>query len=286
MRWKLYVLSFVVGFVFLLLITVLRRKAYNVNLIRAVIYSFITFLSGFCGALLIAVIYNLLASLKGVTAALLVDVLGAVVFTSLFLLAAVSCEKAVLKRRFLKAQAENRPEPELWPVSFRDTMDLLIPGAFVVFAFIKIGCAFRGCCFGFECGWGLETPFYYHKTMFPVQLFESASLFIIAAAGHFVQKASFYRRGMSGPFAAFLYGMARFFWEFFRWNPPEMKRFFIGLTIWQLFCLLIFAVAGAWIYILFKTQPPEPVKYKVSGGDKNNRSSGKANKIKKKEKRK
>ena len=259
LRGQLYVMCYVFGFLLMLLITVLRRKVYKTSLLRALIYSFITFLSGFCGAVIIGLIYDLLAMLKGITATVFVDVLGAVVFTSLFLLAAIYSEKAILKRRLRRAQTENDAVFQPWLVSFRDTMDLMIPGAFIVFTCIKIGCAFRGCCFGVEWSWGVTAQFYYNKTVFPVQIFESASLFLCALAGIFVQKASFYRRGMSGPFAAFLYGTARFFWEFYRYNPPEMRHFFLGLTIWQLFCILVWIVAGAWMIILFKTQPREPL---------------------------
>ena len=258
LRGQLYVMFYVIGFLLMLLITVLRRKAYKTSLKRAVAYSFITFVSGFCGAVIIGAIYSLLAMLKKIAAYNFVDVLGAVVFTSLFLLAAIYSEKAILKRRERRAQTENDTAFQPWTVSFRDTMDLMIPGAFIVFACIKIGCAFRGCCFGIECSWGVTAQFYYGKTVFPVQIFESASLFLCALAGLFIQKASFYRRGLSGPFAAFLYGIARFFWEFFRYNPPEMRHFFLGLTIWQLFCILIWIVAGIWMIILFKTQPAEP----------------------------
>ena len=258
LRGQLYVLSYVTGVALMLLITVLRRKAYKTGLLRAVIYTFITFLSGFCGACIIGLIYDLLAMLKNVVAAVFVDVLGAVVFTSLFLLAAIKIEKKILQRHVRKAEAENDKSFQPWPVSFRDTMDLVIPGAFVVFAFIKVGCSIRGCCFGVEWSWGVTAQFYYSKTVFPVQIFESASLFIIAAASHFIQKAAFYRRGMSGPFAAFLYGISRFIWEFFRYNPPEMRHFFLGLTIWQWFCILVLIIAGTWITILIRSQPREP----------------------------
>ena len=258
LRGQLYVACYVIGFLLLLLITVCRRKAYKTSLLRAVIYCFITFLLGFCGAMIIGLLYSLLVYLKNIPATNFVDVLGAVIFTSLFLLAAVYSEKAILKRRILRAQAISDQTFQPWAVSFRDTMDLVIPGAFVVFACIKFGCFLRGCCFGIECSWGVTAQFYYNKTVFPVQIFESAYLFAIAIASHFIQKASFYRRGLSGPFAAFLYGAARFFWEFFRYNPPELKHFFLGLTIWQLFCILIWIVAGIWIWILIKTQPREP----------------------------
>lgn len=266
LRGQIYVLAYIAGFVLLLLITVLRRKAYQTSLKRAVVYSFITFVSGFCGAVIIGAVYTLLAMLKKIAASNFVDVLGAVVFTSLFLLAAIHIEKKLLQKRALKATAAETTAEQAfqpWPVSFRDTMDLVIPGAFIVFACIKLGCAFRGCCFGIECSWGVTAQFYYGKTVFPVQIFESASLLVCATAGHFIQKAPFYRRGLSGPFAAFLYGTARFFWEFFRYNPPEMRHFFLGFTIWQLFCILIWVVAGIWMFILFKTQPAEPQQKKI-----------------------
>ncbi len=209
--------------------------------------------------MIIGFLYSLLVFLKNIAATNFVDVLGAVVFTSLFLLAAINIEKKILHRRVRKAEAENNKAFQPWAVSFRDTMDLVIPGAFVVFACIKFGCFLRGCCFGVEWSWGVTAQFYYGKTVFPVQIFESASLFAIAIASHYIQKASFYRRGLSGPFAAFIYGLARFFWEFFRYNPPEMRHFFLGLTIWQNFCILIWIIAGIWIAILIKSQPAEPL---------------------------
>ena len=258
MRGNLYVLSYFLGAALLILITLFRRKIYSTSIIRALIYSIITFVSGFCGAFLGGQLFNVLALLKKITAAMFVDVIGAVIFTSLFLLGAIRTEKKLLNRRVLKAETESETSFQPWQVSFRDTMDLVIPGAFVVFGCIKAGCFVRGCCFGIECSWGVTAQFYYSKTVFPVQIFESASIFAIAAASHFVQRAAFYRRGMSGPFAAFLYGMIRFFWEFFRYNPPELRNFFLGLTIWQLFCLLVLIVSGVWMWILIKTQPCDP----------------------------
>ena len=261
LRGQLYFAAYAIGVLLMLIITVIRRRAYKTSIIRAVIYTFVSFLSGFCGAFIIGQVFNVLASFKHITTTVFVDVLGAVVFTSLFLLAAVYLEKSILKRRFLNKETEDDQAIQPRSVSFRDTMDLVIPGAFIVFACIKIGCAVRGCCFGKEWSWGVTAQFYYGKTVFPVQIFESISIFAVAAASHFIQKAHFYRRGFSGPFAAFLYGMARFFWEFFRYTPPELRNYFLGLTIWQLFCILIFVVAGIWIYILFKTQPAEPIVY-------------------------
>ena len=250
-RSMIYYAFYAVGFALMLALSLIRCRTYRISRPRAAVYSVITFLSGYCGAWLIGKIYNLLASLKNWYPDIKVDVLGAVIFTSLFLLAAVHAEKFFLRRG-------KKTAGEGGDVSFRDTMDLMIPGAFLVFACIKIGCMVRGCCWGVECGWGVESP-YLHTTVFPVQIFESATLFAIVAVCYYIKQTSFYRRGMAGPLAAFFYGAGRFFWEFFRWYAPETRRFFLGLTLWQVFCVLVLLVAGIWLRVLYKTQPSEPL---------------------------
>lgn len=257
-RILIYYALYIVGFVLMLLLSVFRCKAYNISRVRALVYSFITFLSGLCGALIIGKIYNLIASLKDWYPDIKVDVLGAVIFTSLFLLAAVYIEKAILKRRqAAPADGKEKSVPKK-TVSFRDTMDLMIPGSFLVFASIKLGCMFRGCCWGVECSPGVFSP-YLQTTVFPIQIFESATIVAIVIGSYFIKQTRFYRRGMAGPLAAFLYGLARFFWEFFRWYSPETRHFFLGFTLWQIFCILVLIVAGIWLFVLYKTQPSEPM---------------------------
>ncbi|MBR5410871.1 MAG: prolipoprotein diacylglyceryl transferase [Clostridia bacterium] len=265
-RMLIYDATYLLGFLFMLVLCTVRSRAYGISRLRAFIYCFITFGGGLCGAWLVGQVYNLIASLKDWYPKIKVDMLGAVIFTTVFLLAAVYPEKWFLKlwqKKKEKADAEadgdqkkKRAAPKT--VSFRDTMDLMIPGAFVVFATIKIGCAINGCCMGVEWSWGLMNP-QLNKTLFPVQIFESASLFAIVIVSYYIKQSRFYRRGMAGPLAAFMYGAVRFFWEHFRWYSPETRYFVFGLTLWQAFCVVVLIVAGIWVWVLYKTQPNEPL---------------------------
>ncbi len=143
----------------MLTLSLLRCGVYHSSRARAVAYSFITFASGFLGALIIGAVYNFLFSLKGIVTDIKVDVLGAVIFTALFLLIAVSIEKLYLKRKAESAARNGAADgAPIRSVSFRDTMDMMIPGSFLVFACIKFGCRVRGCCFGVECSWCVHPP--------------------------------------------------------------------------------------------------------------------------------
>ena len=257
-RIIIYYATYAVGFILMLLLSLLRCPVYGSSRARAAAYSVITFLSGFAGALIIGVVYNFLFSLKGVETAIRVDMLGAVIFTSLFLLAAVYIEKYYWKRQAQKAAQDGAKAAPARTVSFRDTMDMMIPGSFLVFTCIKLGCHVRGCCAGVECGWGIYFP-NRDITLFPVQLCEFASLCLILIGCYFIKQTRFFRRGMAGPLTACLYGFARFGWEFLRWYTPETRYFLFGLTLWQLFCLLVIAVSAVWLLILYKTQPGEPL---------------------------
>ena len=258
-RMLIYYTTYAVGFILMLLLSLLRCGVYGSSRARAAVYSFITFLSGFAGALIIGTVYNFLFSLKGIETDVKVDVLGAVIFTALFLLAAVTVEKRYLRRKAGKAsQRETEGAAPVRTVSFRDTMDMMIPGSFLVFACIKFGCHIRGCCCGVEWSWGIYFP-ERDITLFPVQLFECATLCLIVLTCILFQQTKVFRRGMTGPFAANLYGVARFFWEFFRYNTPEMRRFLFGMTQWQLFSILVIVVSAVWLTVLYKTQPAEPL---------------------------
>ncbi len=92
-----------------------------------------------------------------------------------------------------------------------------------------------------------------------MQTFECVTLCLIVLACILFQQTGVFRRGMTGPFAANLYGLGRFFWEFFRYNTPEMRNFLFGMTLWQLFCLLVLVVSAVWLAILYRTQPCEPL---------------------------
>ena len=258
-RILLYYATYALGFILMLLLSLFRCGVYGSSRARTAVYSVITFLSGFAGAWIIGAIYNILFSLKGIETDVKVDVLGAVIFTALFLLAAVTVEKQHLQRKAKKAARDGTDAiAPIRTVSFRDTMDMMIPGSFLVFACIKFGCHIRGCCYGVEWSWGIYLP-NMDITLFPVQLFECATLCLIVLACILFQQTNVFRRGMTGPFAANLYGVARFFWEFFRYNTPEMRNYLFGMTLWQLLSILVIVVSAIWLTVLYKTQPAEPL---------------------------
>ena len=64
---------------------------------------------------------------------------------------------------------------------------------------------------------------------------------------------------MAGPLTVLIYAIARFLWEFLRFYTPEYRNFFLGLSLWQLICVLVILIAGVWVLILYKTHPSEPL---------------------------
>jgi prolipoprotein diacylglyceryltransferase len=255
-RILLYDASFLVGFALLLTHSLLRCKTYRISRARAAVYSFLTLLSGGVGATLVAMLYNALAAVKGVTLEVYVEQLGALFFVPPLLAAAVAAEKRFLRRKRTSA-GETQAAP-VKTVIFRDTMDLIIPGALLLLTVTKIGCHIRGCCYGVECSWGIYLP-NVDITLFPVQIFECITTLLAFIATYCVQQAGFFRRGMSLPFGAGLFAAARFFWEFFRHHEPEMRHFAIGLTLGQILSLLFVVVFAVWFAVLLKTQPAEPL---------------------------
>ena len=252
-RMLIYNATYAVGAVLMLLTVIISSKTYGISRMRAAVYAVLSFGAGIGGANLIGAVYNALWSLKGIETDIKVDMLGAMIFTLFFLLAVIPAEKGVRKR--MSAKPGGR---EIKPVSFRDTMDMIIPGAFLVFTCIKLGCHIRGCCYGVPWEHGVRSPMGDIR-LFPVQLCEFASLCAILIICSFIKRTKLYRRGMAAPLTAFMYGAARFCWEYARYYTPEMKHFASGLSLWQLFSLLVIVVTAIWLAVLVKTQPPEPL---------------------------
>ena len=250
----MYGAMYYVGFFLMIILNVfLYYKVFNITRLRAIIYSVITFAFGYLGATLIGDLYNVMTAIKGIDTKIGVDMIGAVLFELLWI-PTVYAEKYFLKRKS-KADDENK---KIKTVSFRDTFDFITPGAFIVLACIKLGCCFSGCCYGIECSWGVYS-WITGTTLFPIQIFEFATICLILIAMYFVKQTKFYRRGMAGPLTAAMYMFARFCWEFLRYYDPEMRHFFLGLSLWQIFCLVIFIVVVVWVIVLYKTQPSEPM---------------------------
>lgn len=254
-----YRLTYITGFILMFLFNVLiYHKVFNISRLRAAVRSVVTFAYGYLGAMLISDLYNAVASLKGLEPQINMDMIGAILFQLLWI-PTVHCEKYILKLRSKATLKKHGNEVKIKTVSFRDTFDFIVPGAFIVLACIKIGCCFAGCCYGIECSWGFHaslkgTP----VTLFPIQIFEFVTICLVIILSYLIKQTQFYRRGMAGPLTVAMYTFARFCWEFLRGYTPEMRHFFLGLSLWQIFCLIILIVVVAWIIVLYKTQPSEP----------------------------
>lgn len=257
-RIYIYHSMYGVGLILMTLFNVLiNYKVFNFSRLRAFVYSVLTFVYGYLGGMCIGYLYNAITDLKGVDASYIirVDMIGSIVFF-LFLIPTALAEKYIVKHK--KPRYINGKRVPVKPVSARETLDFAVLGGVIFLSCIKIGCSISGCCFGVENDWGVFSP-KIHTTVFPVQIFEFATLCLIVIATYFIQQTKFYRKGMAAPLAASMYFFARFCWEFLRYYTPEMRHFFLGLSLWQIFSAIVFIVVAAWGIGLYITQPSEPM---------------------------
>lgn len=243
----IYESMYVVGFILMMIVNLFKCDAYNITRPRAAVYTVLSGAYGMLGLILIADLYNAIVSYPLAN----LEMLGGVVFILLCIPATVCAEKYIRK---LIARKKHK---EIKSVSLRDTLDSIAPGLIVLSVCGKIGCHFAGCCYGIECSWGIHMPA--GPPLFPVQLCEAATLCLILIAVYFIKQTKFFRRGMGTPITATMYLFARFCWEFLRGYTPDMRHFFLGLSLWQVFCLVILVVPIVWIIVLYKTQPSEPM---------------------------
>ena len=124
------------------------------------------------------------------------------------------------------------------------TMDVIAPALALGQGIGRIGCLAAGCCFGRPTGahWGLVfTSVFAARTtgvplgipLYPTQIFESAASLLICAV-LLVLLARRHRDGEVMGAWLFLYGMARFFLEFYRGDAGRGSVFGGALTVTQL----------------------------------------------------
>lgn len=230
---SLYKAMYVVGIIGMFVICVLSRKKYKTNLLRAIIYTFITFVSGVAGAKLMSKIY--VASLSAASGGEYVPnsgvcLFGALMFLPVFMivLSLISGEK------------------------FRKLMDYMTPGIFFILACAKSGCLLEGCCYGIAD----ENGIYNHNLdylVFPVQLYESLCTFAVVLLLLVIMcKRGKVRYGALYPAGTILYCAARFAWENYRYYEFECeKEFFLGLTYWQCWAIIAIIVSAVWLTVLY-----------------------------------
>ena len=164
---------------------------------------------------------------------------------------------AVEKR--VRGALNRRGKKPLPPVSVRDTLDLQTPGCLLVLACAKLCCHFEGCCYGIPYARGIYSA-YLKTNVFPEQIAETVSILLVFAALMVFRKRKTFRRGMAYPFAAALYCAVRFFWEFYRYYPEQMRRLVLGMTLWQAVSLAVCIVSVVLLVVLYKKEPAARTK--------------------------
>lgn len=236
---------YLVGFAIMMIINVINHEKYNMKKSRAVVYTLLTYVFGVSGAILISKIYTALNYKHGIFASATVSIFGAVIFCPIFLLATV-----IIAEKLFGAKKS----------SWRDDLDLIAPGVFIILTCAKFGCFINGCCRGIECSFGITYPGSPEKN-FPIQIFEVCTMTIILLiAYYYTFKSGKFIRGTAYPFTAMLYSVSRFGWEFLREYPAdELRSIFLGMTFWQFCCILVFVVSLISFILLknYKEKTPE-----------------------------
>ncbi|MBR5410870.1 MAG: prolipoprotein diacylglyceryl transferase [Clostridia bacterium] len=254
----LYYASFLVGYLAAFFVNLKTYYKYRTTATRVWMYS-LTFVYGFAGAFAAGRVYNVVYHRLGFAGDATFAMFGAVILVPVMEIATVLTEKAV-RKAVNKKRAQTQIKAPLPAVSVRDTVDMLAPNIFIVLGFGKLGCHLNGCCFGIECGFGIEhTVNGAAVRTFPVQIFEACLIFGMLIAVYFLKKRPFYRRGMAYPLTAACYCAIRFGVEFLRWYEPEMRRAVLGMTLWQCASVIVFVSSVISLIVLYKTGESSPL---------------------------
>lgn len=229
---------YLVGFALMMLYSIKNCGKYNISKKRAVVMTLFTYVSGVTGALIMGKIFTLISESLGLSQSSSVAIFGAVIFTPLFLiLGFIVTEKLLVAVK---------------PGSWRDNIDLLTPGIFMILICAKFGCMFAGCCQGFLCdSFGIYNPVLDAK-VFPIQPFEVVTMTAVMVICHFLlKKENIFPRGSAYPLTAAIYSVTRFCWEFARYYESDsLRHLFMGLSFWQICCILVTGCCTIIIFLL------------------------------------
>lgn len=235
-----YKAMYIIGFAIMMILNLKFHKKYSISRKNGVIITLITYFSGVYGAMIMADWYNSVVESFGVDGST-VAIFGAVVFTPIIM----SVVALVLGQ------------------SWRNVMDMLAPGIFIILACAKFGCFMAGCCPGRECSFGIYNP-ELELTVFPSQLFESITMAVVVLIC-FVYGFK-YKKCIPGsvyPVTAAIYSVTRFCWEYMRYYEyEEMRHIVLGMSFWQFWCIAVIILSVAWILLLRSEKLKElEVKY-------------------------
>ncbi len=138
-------------------------------------------------------------------------------------------------------------------LSFWKTLDLFTPPVSLGLMFGKLGCFLAGCCYGKTCDLPWSVTFTNPESLanpkgvplHPTQLYEAGSWFLLFLILLFFQRRTSRRPGEVFFLFGILYGIGRFFLEYFRADPGYLG----WLTTAQTTNIpLVLLCAGLWIY--------------------------------------
>ena len=241
-----YYAMYFVGLAIALVINLKTYDRYNIKKGKTVFYTLLTFFLGIAGALLMGKIYTAVNHSLGVQTSGSVAIFGAVFFCPVFVIAFL-----FVSEKLFGAKKSH----------WRDVMDLLSSGVFIVLTTAKLGCFFNGCCHGVESSFGVYNS-RVQTTVFPVQLFEICTMTIILLASfYYTFRSKKFIRGTVYPVTALMYSVSRFCWEFLRYYTTQEERHLIfGLTFWQAMCILVFVLSAVSIALLKNVKEKPQVK--------------------------
>jgi prolipoprotein diacylglyceryltransferase len=135
-----------------------------------------------------------------------------------------------------------------------ERLDALTVPFYVMVCVAKLACHFGACCYGIPSEWGIENPFV-NRTVFPVQIFESASIGLLVILMFLYRNSKFFKRGTLYPLTTLIYALTRFFWEYFReYNGTQANQTDLmwGLNLWQVVSVLAIVLSLIWLILLPK----------------------------------
>lgn len=218
----LYYFMYIVGFAITLIINLRDCSRYRLTKKKAAVYTVCMFLCGIAGAMLMGKIYTAFCAARGFNGVSAVAIFGAVVFAPIFMLIFFILEKS----------------------DYKKNLDMLTLGIYITLTCAKFGCFLDGCCMGIPSDFGVYNP-YVKTTVFPVQLFEVASMIIMLILTQlYLKKSEKAPDGFAYPLTTAVYCAMRFCWEFLRYyETDEMRHAVFGLTFWQSWCVVIFIIS-------------------------------------------
>lgn len=148
---------------------------------------------------------------------------------------------------------------------FRKVIDSFAVETFAYFAFGKLSCHLKGCCYGFPFEHGV-TSIVYGGKVFPVQLCEAISAVIVVAILVYLSKEKVkLRTGSLFPIGTILYSVGRFVWEFCRFYKVEWeKNILLSMNFWQICCVVAIMISIVWLIILYKNPKYEYCDFGVN----------------------